>query len=212
MLTSNQQAIFDWLNDVLELPVYADAYRGALDLLNRKSTGYITFVSHAGRDLMNGLVSAVKGITRQQVQYVQLVNDFKNDWRNEWGAEGFNTREDNGENGHLIPNKVCAKIKKLVDEHTEGRLRSEDIDSSFFTTFLDYSDKEGIPENLSQEWRHARRWFMKHAHLREEEFGIQEADEVEQHFKHLDSLLYAAAGSELEQLRSIHEILEEANR
>lgn len=212
MLTERQQTVFDWIHDDLELPVYAEAYKGTLDLLNNKSPGYITFVSHAGRDLMNGLVSAVNSIGRQQVQYVQLVDDFKDDWRNEWGGEEFDTIEDNHENGHLIPNETCKKIKKLVDEHKEGRLRAEDTNSSFFTTFLDYSDKESIPENLSQEWRSARRWFVEHAHLREGEFETQALDEVERHFQNLDSFLYAAAGSELEQLRSIHEILEEANK
>ena len=211
MLTERQQTVFDWLNDNLELPVYAEAYKGALDILNNKSRGYITFVSHAGRDLMNGLVSAVKSIGRQQVQYVQLVEDFKSDWRNEWGGEGVDTIEDNGEDGHLIPNETCKKIKKLVDEHTIGRLRSEDIDSSFFTTFLGYRDKGSIPDDLSQEWRRARRWFVQHAHLREGEFEIQAPGEVERHFQNLDNFLFAAAGSELQQLRSLHEILEEAH-
>ena len=212
MLTSNQQTVFDWLNDVLKLPVYAEAYKGALDILNRKSPGYITFVSYAGRDLMNGLVPAVKGIKRQQVQYVHLVNEFQNNWKNEWGGEGFDTTEDDDENGHLISNEICKKIKKLVDEHTEGRLRAEEIDSSFFTTFLDYPDKESVPENLSQEWRNARRGFGGHTHLREDGFRESASSEVERHFRNLDNFLYAAAGSEFEQLRSIHEILEEANQ
>ena len=211
MLTSNQQTVFDWISDDLELPVYAEVYKGALDLLNKKSPGHISFASHAGRDLMNGLAVAVKGIKRQQVQYVQLVDDFKDDWKNEWGGEGFNTIEDNDENGHVIPNEICKKIKNLVDEHTAGRLRSEDIDSSFFTTFWDYPDKESIPGNLSQEWRNARLWFLEHTHLPEDEFEIQASNEVEKHFRDLDNFLYAAAGSELEQLRGIHEILEEAN-
>ena len=211
MLTERQQTVFDWINDDLELPVYAEAYKGALDILNNKSPGYITFVSHAGRDLMNLIASAVKGIKGGRVQYVQRVDDFKDEWKDEWGAEGYNTTEDNDENGHLIPNEICEKIKKLVDEHKEGRLRSEDIDSSFFTTFLGYRDKENIPENLSQEWRRARRWFVEHAHLRKGEFEMQAPDEVERHFQNLDNFLFAAAGSELEQLRSIHEILEEAN-
>ena len=211
MLTTNQQTVFDWINDDLELPVYAEAYKGALDLLNKKSAGYITFVSHAGRDLMNGLASDMKGITRTQVQYVDLVNGFKDDWKHEWGGEGFSTTEDD-ENGHRIPTAICEKIKKLVDEHTAGRLRAEDTNSSFFTTFLDYPDKESIPGNLFQEWRNARRWFNAHAHLREERFQIQVSNEIERHFRNLDGFLYAAAGSELEQLRSIHEILEESNQ
>ena len=211
MLTSNQQTVYNWINDDLELPLYAEAYKGALDQLNKKSLGYITFVSHAGRDLMNQFASAVKGVTRQQVQYVQLVDNFKDDWKNEWGGEGFNTMEDNDEERHLIPNKVCKKIKKLIDEHTEGRMRAEETDSAFFMTFLDYPDKESIPDNLSQEWRDARRWFQAHAHLRENEFERQAFYEVERHFRNLESFLYNAASSELERLRSIHEILEETN-
>ena len=211
MLTSDQQTVFDWINDDLALPVYAEAYKGALDFLNKKPPGYITFVSHAGRDLMNGLASAAKGITQPRVQYVQLVDDFKDDWKNEWGGEGFSTTGDNNENGHLIPDTICKKIKELVDEHKIGRLRAEETDSSFFITFLDYSDKRGIPENLSQEWRNASRWFRAHAHLREDEFEIQASHEVERHFRNLDNFLYTAASSELEQLRGIHEILEEAN-
>ena len=212
MLTERQQTVFEWLNDNLELPVYAEGYKGALEQRNNKSSGYITFVSHAGRDLMNGLALAAKRIKRQQVQYVQLVDDFKDDWKDEWGEEEYSTTEDNDENGHLIPNEICKKIKKLIDEHREGRLRAEEIDSSFFITFLDYENKESIPQNLSQEWRRARRWFIGHAHLRKNEFSIETYDEVEKHFQNLDNLLYAAAASEIEQLRSIHEILDEANR
>ena len=212
MLTENQQTVFNWINDDLELPVYAEAYKGALEFLSRKPPGYITFVSHAGRDLMNGLVSEVKGIKRQRVQYEQLVDAFKDDWKDGWGGKSFNTTRGSDENEHLIPNEICEKIKELVDEHTIGRLRAADIDSSFFTTFLDYSDKESIPENLSQEWRRAKRWFHRHVHLRKKEFEAQAPDEVERHFRNLDNFLYAAAGSELKQLRSIHEILEEANK
>ena len=116
------------------------------------------------------------------------------------------------QNGHLIPNEICKKIKTLIDEHTEGRLRSEEIDSAFFTTFLDYPDKESVPQNLSQEWRCARRWFIGYAHLREDEFSVEVYDEVEIYFGYLENFLYTAAASEIEQLRNIHEILDEANR
>ena len=212
MLTERQQTIFDWINDNRKLPVYAEAYKGALDLLNRKPPGYITFVSHAGRELMNGLASSVEGITRQQVQYKNRVDEFKDDWKDEWGGEGFDTTANNNENGHLISNEICKKVKKLVDEHKEGRLRPSEAATLFFTAFLDYPYKESIPENLYQEWLNARQWFQAHAHLRKDEFKTQESNEAERHFQNLDNLLYAAAASEIEQLRSIHEILDEANR
>ena len=211
MLTERQQTVFDWINDDLKLPVYAEAYKGTLAILNNKSPGYITFVSHAGRELMNGLASAAIGIPGAPVQYHQRVDAFKDDWKDEWGGEEFSTTEDDDENGHLIPNEICEKIKKLVDEHKEGRRIAEEKNTSFFTNFLDYPNEESIPENLSQEWRKAKQWFNGHAHLREDEFPIAASNEVAEHFRNLDNFLYAAAGSELEQLRSIHEILEEAN-
>ncbi len=211
MLTENQQTVYDWINDELELPVYAEAYKGAIEQLNNRSSGYITFVSHTGRDLMNGLVPASQDNKREQVQYVQLVDKFKDDWKDEWGENGFHPPS-NIPKTHSIPNEICQKVKKLVDDHKEGRLRAEKIDSSFFTTFLDYENKDSIPENLSHEWRRARLWFKDHAHLLNRDFEEQEIDEVEEHFRNLDDFLYAAAATEIEQLRSIHEILEETNQ
>lgn len=210
MLTERQQTVYNWINDDLELPVYAEAYKGALEQRNKKSSGYITFVSHAGRDIMNLLADSVNSVPAGRTQYVDLVNDFKDDWRNEWGGDEFHPADDVPKE-HVIPHYICEKVKKLVDEHKEGRLRAEEKDSSFFTTFLNYADKESIPENLSQEWKQAIKWFRGHAHLREDEFSIEAYDEVEMYFRYLENLLYTAAASEIEQLRSIHEILEEAN-
>ena len=211
MLTQNQQTVYNWINDDLERPIYAEAYRGALEQLNSKSSGYITFVSHTGRDLMNGLASAAIGIPGAPVQYVQLVDKFKDDWKDEWGGDGSHP-PDNVLKEHLIPNEVCEKIKKLVDEHKEGRRIAEEKNTSFFIAFLDYPNKDSIPEYLSQEWRKAKQWFNGHAHLREDKFPIETYDEVETRFQNLDNLLYNAAASEIELLRGTHEILEEANR
>lgn len=212
MLTEKQQTVYNWINDNRELPLYAEAYKGAIEQLNNQSSGYITFVSHAGRELINGLASAAIGIPADPVQYVQLVDKFKDDWEDEWGEEGYNTTKDNDEEGHLIPNEVCIKIKELVNEHKEGRRNAKEKNSSFFTNFLNYPNKDSIPENLTQEWRKAKLWFNGYTHLREDEFPIEAFNEVKIHFHNFDSLLYAAAASEIEQLRRIHEILEEANQ
>ena len=211
MLTKNQQTVYNWINDNLERPVYAEAYKGALEQLNKKLSGYITFVSHAGRDLMNHLASAAIGIPGAPVQYVQLVDDFKDDWKDEWGGDRLHP-PDNVPKEHLIPNEICQKVKKLVDEHKEGHRIAEEKNTSFFINFLGYPNEESIPENLSEEWRKAKQWFNGHAHLREDEFPIAASNEVELHFHNFDNLLYAAAETDIEQLRNIHEILEEANQ
>ena len=159
--------------------MYAEAYKGALDLLDKKPPGYITFVSHTGRDLMNGL--AQTGTKRKQVQYENHLDDLQNHWKAEWGATEIHTANST-EKGHLISHEICTKIKNLIDEH-RGRLRALDIGILFFTNFLDYSDKERIPENFLQEWKAARGWFVAHAHLRDGEFEMEVSSEVERHFQ-----------------------------
>ena len=125
---------------------------------------------------------------------------------------GRGVEEDNDEKTYPIPNEICKNVKELVDEHKEGRLRAAGKVSLFYTIFLDYRNKESIPENLSKEWRKTKDFFEKHAHLRKKGFSMGAPDEVEKHFQNLDDLLYAAAASEIEQLRSIREILEETNQ
>ena len=212
MLTKKQQCVFDWLNDKLQLPVFAGAYKGALLFLNEKPPGYITFVAHAGRDLMNRLAADVAGIKSKQVQYNQHVGELQKLWKDEWAGRPLRTPQDNDkEDGHLIPYGICQKLKKLIDEHEAGSLRSEDAGSLFFSTFLDYSDRDKIPKNFLGDWKKAKNWFNGHAHLRKKDFAKNAPSEVARHFQTLDDLLYVAASSEFERIKSIDEILEETN-
>ena len=209
-LTTEQQLVFGWLNDKLGLPVFAETYKGALHMLNERPPGYITFVSHAGRDFINLLARSVSGIEGSLVDYQKHLNGLQNEWKEEWGEEGLN-QLDTAENGHLIPYDTCQKVKTLIEEHKEGRLRSSNADGLFFLTFLDYGGREKIPPNFLREWRAAKRWFLGHAHLRKNNFADGARSEVEKHFRTLDSLLYVAASSEYERIKGINEILEETN-
>ncbi len=210
MLSTEQQTVFNWLNDVLQLPVYAEVYKGACDLLCRKSAGYIMFVSHAGRDLMNGLARTVLVIKPGRVPYEDLVKKLENEWKDDWGAAGLKEIAD-PEDGHLIPFKICEMVKNLIDKHREGRLKAAEATNHFFTIFLGYDIREKIPRNFFQDWTAAREWFLKHTHLRENEFEIEASFEVVRHFRTLDKLLYVAATSEIGRMRTINEILEKTN-
>ena len=225
-LSNDQQVVFNWLNEQLRLPVYADVYKGAVDLLAEKSPGYITYVSHAGRDFMNELAATVKkmesvevgndsdtvanGTEPSRVEYVHLVSELQKVWNHEWGTE-FVHATDGKEIGNFIPFEVCESIQDLIDEHNAGRERSDNLAPLFFTTLLDYADRERIPLNLLKEWTQTRRWFLAHAHLREGEFDTNDSADVGKYFRTLEDLLYAAASTEIERLRGINEILEETN-
>ena len=225
-LSTEQQTIFDWLNDELQLPVYAEVYKGAVNLLAERSPGYITYVSHAGRDFMNQLAATVRkmesvevgnesdttanGMDSVQVQYVNLVGNLQKVWNDEWGTESVHATDDM-EMGNLIPFDVCERIQNLIDEHNAGRERSENLAPLFFTTLLDYAARERIPSNLLSEWKGTRRWFLERVHLRDGEFDTEDSTEIEKHFRTLENFLFAAASTEIERLRGIYEILEEAN-
>lgn len=175
-----------------------------------KPVGYVTFISHAGRDLMNRLAPTVRGIESKQVQYQQHLDDLKEDWKNEWGGEEFKEFDD-VENGHLIPYGVCQKIKKLIKEHQDGRKRSENINELFFNTFLDSFSQKKIKEDFPSNWKETREWFLKHTHLRQTKFSEEVPYEVATHFQRLNEFLYLAASSEYERIKVLHEILEETN-
>lgn len=209
MLTGNQKQIFEWMNDILHLPVYANAYKGAVCLLTKKAPGYVTFVSHTGRDILNSLPQTVAGITNPQVQYKDLVNKLQKKWRDEWRGQGL-TSSQYDQIGHMIPYDVCDMVTELIKEHEEGHQRSQGKGEFFLNTFLGESDRDRIT-NL-RKWKEAREFFVECAHLREKKFTPAILSEVEEHFIVLEEFLYIAATSEYSRIRSLDEILEQANK
>ena len=131
MLTERQQQVFDWLHGERDLPVFAEAYKGAIIFLQNKPPGYVTFVAHAGRDLMNGLARTVSGINSEQVQYVNRLDELQDMWTSEWEPQGITTSVDDNRS-LLIPYKLYQKINELIEDHQRGRLRSSGLDKLFF--------------------------------------------------------------------------------
>lgn len=209
-LSTDQQTVFNWINDELQLPVFAEVYKGALHFLDKKPPGFISFVSHAGRDLMNSLARTVLVIKPGRVPYENLVDELQREWKDEWCSRGFSAI-DNTEGGHLVPFKICDMVKNLIDKHREGRLNASEADNLFFTIFLGDDIRATIRRNFFKDWTAARKWFLKHTHVRENEFEIEASSEVVRHFRTLDKLLYVAATSEIGRMRTINAILEKTN-
>lgn len=210
-LNKEQQRVYEWLNDELRLPVFAEAYKGAAIFLSQKPAGHISFVAHAGRDLMNRLASTVTGIKSERVQYQEHIDKLQGEWQDEWRLSDELSQEVI-EKGHLIPTQVCQRIAILIEEHKSGRVRSSEADGLFFSTFLDYSDKDKIPENFLSEWKAAKNWFLGHAHLREKPFRAETDGDLVRHFNCLDGYLYIAASSQYERIKALNEILDATNQ
>ena len=210
-LDPRQERIFKWINDTLRLPAYADLFGGAAKFLKQKPPGYVTFVAHAGREMMNGLARTYRGDVRQQVQYVNRLNEIEVNWDDAWGAPvGFSDTEEPSH--HAIPRAICVKLHELIEDHRTGRRRSEETNEVFFLTFLNYLNGDEIPGNFITEWKDAKRWFQEHAHAREELPSGEAVTQIEKHFSFLESMLEVAAGSQYERIKGLDEILAETNR
>ena len=71
-LSPDQQKVIGWLETDLQLPVFADAYRGAIRFMQEKPPGHVTFASYAGRDIMNLLANEFLHVKAGRVDYVKL--------------------------------------------------------------------------------------------------------------------------------------------
>ena len=209
--TQEQRRVFDWLNSELQLPTYAEAYAGAVYLMKARPPGYINLVAHFGRDLMNGLARTFAVDVRKQAQYHQLIDDLDGVWRDEWGGRGLTTPDDS-EDGYLIPYDACQIVQKLIDERKAARERNKGADVLFFSKFFDYDNHMRPPGNFLQQWKATKDWFLGRTHIPNEPYPDDASSEVRRHFETLHGLLYAAASSTFERLKSINEILEETNQ
>jgi hypothetical protein len=210
MITKEQQLVYDWINDQLGFGVFAGAYIGAVEFLHNQPSGYITFVSHASRDIMNFLASSCAGKDSKNkgyVDYPKHIDIIAPDWADHWGKEPQLPLKDE----HSIPHATCVLIRTLVNEHEEGKKRSSASTLLFFQTFLDYSDTSKIPDNFLHEFKSARKWFVENAHCRAKPFDADVEDKVKEHFKTLDNYLYVAAQSAYNRSSTLDEILEATN-
>ncbi len=206
MLNDKQNTVFKWLMKK-ELSIFAELYKGAVFLLKNKTSGYVSFVSHAGRELMNGLPSELGGIQRSQVQYSQLSDKILEKWESHFKPLELPLKDKE----HSVPYEVLLPIKKLLKQHHAGRLRAENKSDLFFSELLDYSFKDEIPENFLRPWREAKKFFNSNVHAHKGRLNPDSSDYVENHFRQLDDLLYVVASRESERFGEIDEILRKTN-
>ena len=206
-LTKKQQRIYDWLNK-LQLPLYAEAYKGAVRLLREKSSGYGTFVSHTGRDIMNSLARTVVGIRSGRVQYEQLVDKLEKKWPDERYGQVPTSLQNEGQE-LLIAHDVYVVIKNLIERHKEGRRRNQEAGELFFNMFLGSPDKD--KDAIRKKWKDVKLFFLKCAHLREEDFSDEALAKIRDNFKILEEFLHTAAEREYSRIKTLDKILEEAN-
>lgn len=212
--TEDRKKILFWIANDLDLPVFADAYLGAVICFEEKTPGYVTFVCHTCRDIMNimaGIVSVNKG---DRVDYLKLVDKVQNKWMPEWNKKNVLSSDldptDTQANVN-VTRDFCSSVEELIDEHKGGKRRAENKGTDFFQTFLEYKDKDNISVNKIKLWKKARIWFIRNAHLRKKPFDGSIYSDLEKHFSYMELTLLTAADSVRNRLKAIDEILAETN-
>ena len=212
VLSPNHQRIYEWIKDSLELPIYAEVFRGALAIKHQKLPGHMMFLAHAGREIINGLARTYIGDSSKLVQYKNEFDKISLLWDEKWGAS-MGLSESEEPEYHIIPHDICKMIKSLVDKHEEAKDRSEETNVVFFSEFLDYEYSGDIPENFLAQWRDAKKWFVKYAHVNIRIGSPEQEAIVTRHFDVLVTFLSIAANSrQHKRLVDINEILQQANR
>ena len=195
-LTDKQQTIYDWLKK-LQLPVYAEAYRGAVRALQEQSPGYGTFVSHTGRDIMNSLATTIVGMGSRQVHYKQLVGELEQKWPYQ-------------QQGDSIDPKIYSEIENLIEEHKDGRRRNQEASDLFFDICLNCPEKE--KDSVKKKWKNVKDYFLKCAHLREADLTDETLELIAGNFEFLEEFLYTAAELEYSRIKILDKTIAEANK
>lgn len=209
-LNDNQKLVVNWIRDKLDLPVFADGYLGVIKQLNNKDAGYVPYIAHLCREIINGLAHEYKGIKRTQTDYRNHVDKIKALWDKSWSS--FDSTLNNEVISFFeIPLNVCNEITNIVNNHEDASLRSKDNEIVFFSTFLDYEDRNSIPENFLIEWSKAKKIFNKLAHFRKKAIRDKDERELINSFHVLEKYLFTAAKSRYQRLRRLDEILDETN-
>ncbi len=200
-----------------DLMSYAELYKGAVTNLYEKTPAHERFVAHAVREVMNGMAKCKRGITRPQVQYVQLLDKLQSIWdqhRLPKGPEVLALANSTGEENPIasIPTQIVTQIQLLLREHEEGRKRSKDSPYIFFEVFLPNPvSRDAIPEAYTQMWNSLHNWFMAEAHAGGKLPDQQAIDQLESKFKQLESVLLSVADRYSNTISRLDEILDKAN-
>jgi hypothetical protein len=211
-----RQRIYDWMvaNDQTS---YAELYKGAVINLHGKIPGYVRFVSHAVRDLMNGMAACKKGVKREQTQYVQLVDTLNVLWVKHGlpkGPETFKPADSLVKQIEVLSvhSEIAIQIQMLLRDHAEGRSRSEDSPYLFFEVFLPNPvSRDEIAPAYPKMWKSLRAWFMDECHESGELPGQEVIDQIESKFDQVEAILLAVADRYLNTISTLDEILDAAN-
>jgi hypothetical protein len=182
--------------------------------------GRIHFVSHAVRDIGNGLPEIVSGVKVGRLDYKTVVDGLVVTWR----AHNLSLTLDKHPAGQdlptgtppettSLPTPVYDALRKFLSEHAESRVRPSESAQRMFDTLL----PEGAEQRASMtpvvnQWVQVVKWFVSRTHLpRSADSKGRPDEELERNFELFETTLMALVRAFFATTGDLDAILEDAN-
>jgi hypothetical protein len=216
-----RQRIKDWLAQ--ESPSLSQLYEGAVRILfELRLPGYQALVSHAVREIGNGLEFILFGVrSRPRLDYTGRLDQLYNRWE----SAGFSTdgslnglepisNPDNSRPKHFkLPLAVANSISKLIAYHGAPRETAFDRAKKLFTRSSPENEKfvDTIRPGVEQ-WLEVSKFFMSNTHDRRlKDEVVLEYDELQKNFALFETALAVIARPFFETTDELDKIIEAAN-
>jgi hypothetical protein len=217
--SEKRERICRWLCDK-GASSFAETYKGAVIILHHRHPGYVRFVCHGVRDIINGLPALLARLERPQVDYVKLVGDLESQWDGRKlprlppvinSAEPGPTIKGNFPDA-TIPGSIIARVVNLLNEHNSGRVRATENPFRFFEVCApENKNRRELIAPMVGRWREMQGVFKRNVHESGARDLLKAADEVTRAFGVFEEILSSFATGFYEQMEVLDEILENAN-
>jgi hypothetical protein len=217
--TSERQQIYEWIVSQ-GLQSFAETYQGAVYILYERVPGYVRFVAHSARDLMNGMAPCKLGLKRQQVKYQDLVEGLRIAWAAATLPKGpevlhrdqdLSDCRDTAVDSH-VPKQIVACVHHLLGEHEKGRLRSNQTPNLFFEAFLPPRKGVNQPDAaFIKVWKGLHKWFQNACHESGKPPTLEIVQQLESKFVQFEQIVLSVADRYRNTVKRLDEILDEAN-
>jgi hypothetical protein len=166
-------------------------YQSAVKMLEETSPGYVRFVSHAVREIVNGLPGVLyKDFARgNRLQYPDRLDEILDGWPRESGF-GPSAGSPNSSAQLAISPRVVALWRSLLDDHLEvSRRLKKNATGLFIAAEVRRSGREPTEADVEpavEEWLRMHKWFVKHVHESKRPIN---ASDFKTHFQQFEQFL-----------------------
>lgn len=194
----------------------APAYEGAIEILgNTQFPGRTHFISHAVRDIANGLPFALdQQLDGKRVDYPNHLDKIVREWKS---PKQISEQASPDAGSFAITTKVAKQIDELIEEHRESRQRPGNYELLFRILTRKAPLRVSLDARAVEAFKNTSRWFVELAHFRRKPVSPVDEKTFVWRFEEFERAIYVLVESLTEGgffvgIGELDEILQQANR